>query len=164
MTGMQMTGENYSPLPTLSNDFVFTTTPRVVNTRGGSLVVNPSFRPYPTTNTTQSEVIIVRNPVNSQIMWASANMFYPAGGFIYEGVYVTTNGGSNWFGNDTLTGDPVGTHGGDPAPTIDKDGVFLMTHLGRSPNVGMFGNYSTNNGLTWSNTYTIISGSQDKNL
>lgn len=160
MTGMQMTGENYSPLPTLPNDFVFTTTPRVVNTRGGSLVVNPSFRPYPTTNTTQSEVIIVRNPINTQIMWASANMYYPAGGFISEGVYVTTNGGANWFGNDTLTGAPIGSHGGDPGPTIDKDGTFLITHLGG----GIGANYSTNNGLTWSNTFQIITGSQDKNL
>ncbi|MCB0725553.1 MAG: T9SS type A sorting domain-containing protein [Ignavibacteriae bacterium] len=160
MTGIQMTGETYTPLPTLPNDFVFTTTPRVVNTRGGSLVVNPSFRPYPTTNTTQSEVVIVRNPTNPAIMWASANMYYPTGGFISEGVYVTTNGGANWFGNDTLTGAPISGHSGDPGPTIDKDGVFLITHLGG----GIGANFSTNNGLTWSNTFNIITGSQDKNL
>ncbi len=160
MTKLLMTGEKYAPLPTLSNDYVFSTTPRVYNTRGGSLIVNPSFRPYPTTNTTQSEVIIVRNPVNTSIMWASANMYYPAGGFISEGVYVTTDGGNSWFGNDTLTGAPIGGHGGDPAPAIDKDGTFLITHLGG----GIGANYSTDNGATWSNTFMIITGSQDKNL
>ena len=160
MTKLYMTGETYAPLPTLPNDFVFSTQPRYYETDAGPLVVNPSIRPYPTTNTTQSEVVIVRNPVNQQIMWASANMYYPAGGFISEGVYVTTNGGVSWFGNDTLTGAPISGHGGDPGPTIDKDGNFLITHLGG----GIGANFSTNNGLTWSNTFQIITGSQDKNL
>ncbi|CAF3802102.1 unnamed protein product [Rotaria sp. Silwood1] len=83
--------------------------------------------------------------------------------FYSEGVYVTTDGGASWFGSDTLQGAPIGNHGGDPGPTIDKDGRIHMTHLGFSTS-GMFANTSTNNGLTWSGNFTIEAGSVDKNL
>lgn len=98
-------------------------------------------------------------------MFGSSNAFNNVSGtlFISEGVYVSTNGGLTWFGSDTLTGTPLGNHGGDPGITIDKNGNFIMTHLGFSTS-GMFGNYSTDNGLTWSPNATITTGSQDKNL
>ena len=163
-TGLIPTDEPNPVVSTKPLDFVFTTQPRVVNTRSGDVVVGPNFRPHPTTNTNQSEVIIVRHPINQGIMFASCNMTTIGGSlFISEGVYATTNSGVSWFGSDTLNGAPITNHGGDPGPTIDKDGRFIMTHLGYTSS-GMFANYSTNNGSTWSNTYTIISGSQDKNL
>lgn len=138
---------------------------KYINDPSGIYAVNPNFRVLPRSNSYQSEVIICRNPVNPLIMFGSSNAINNAGGslFISEGVYVTTNGGVNWFGSDTLTGAPIGNHGGDPGPTIDKNGTIIMTHLGYTIS-GMFSNYSTNNGATWSSTYTIVSGSQDKNF
>lgn len=137
---------------------------RYYSNPNGISAVNPNFRILPRANSYQSEVIICRNPVNPLIMFGSSNAFNNTGTlFISEGVYVSTNGGVNWFGSDTLQGAPIGNHGGDPGPTIDKNGTFIMTHLGYSTS-GMFSNYSTNNGSTWSGTYTIASGSQDKNF
>ena len=163
-TGLIPTGEPNPVVSTKPLDFVFTTQSRVVHTRSGDVVVGPNFRPYPTTSTNQSEVIIVRHPIYQNIMFASANMTTMGSPlFISEGVYVTTNSGISWFGSDTLNCTPTTGHGGDPGPTIDKDGRFIMTHLGY-PTSGMYANYSTNNGLNWSITYTIITGSQDKNL
>ena len=130
----------------------------------GVYAVNPSFRVLPRTNSHQSEVILVRHPLNQLIMFGSSNAVnFVSGVWISEGVYVTTNGGVTWFGSDTLNGAPATNHGGDPGPTIDKNGNIIMTHLGYSTS-GMFGNYSTNNGLTWSANYTIQSGSVDKNF
>jgi hypothetical protein len=153
--------DDYSPyLPTLPKNFVFTTEPRME----GPYLVGPNVRPYPTTNTHQSEVIIVRHPTNQNFMWASANMTTVSGTlFISEGVYVTTNGGLSWFGSDTLAGAPINNHGGDPGPYIDHNGVMVMSHLGYST-AGMFANYSTDFGMTWSPTATLLTGSQDKNL
>ncbi len=130
----------------------------------GVYAVNPSFRVLPRTNSHQSEVILVRHPLNQNLMFGSSNAVnFVSGLFISEGVYVTTNGGATWFGSDTLNGAPITNHGGDPGPTIDKNGNIIMTHLGYSTS-GMFANYSTNNGLNWSSTYTIQSGSVDKNF
>ena len=164
MTKLYTTDE-YSPLPyVLDKNFKHTNQMRIIQTPYEVLSVTPNFRPYPTTNTNQSEVIITRHPTNQNIMLASANMTTIGGTlFISEGVYVTTNGGTTWFGSDTLNGAPIGNHGGDPGPAIDHNGRMYMSHLGFSTS-GMFANYSTNNGLTWSNTFTIASGSQDKNF
>ncbi len=138
---------------------------RVVQTPQGTFMVSPNVRVLPRVNSAQTEVVIVRNPTNPLIMFGSSNAINVAGAslFISEGVYVTTDGGASWFGSDTLQGAPIGNHGGDPGPTIDKDGRIHMTHLGFSTS-GMFANTSTNNGLTWSANYTIESGSVDKNL
>jgi hypothetical protein len=161
-TGIYPAG-NYTDLPqVIINEVPLRTSPIIVQGSNGLYMLNPNFRPHPTTTTTQSEVIVVRHPINQNIMFGSANTVWPPGGFsgISEGVYVTTNGGTSWYGWDSvfLTG-----HGGDPGPTIDKNGVFIISHLGY-PTSGMFANYSTNNGVTWSTTYTIASGSQDKNF
>jgi len=155
----------YSPLPQEVDYFNPNSVTRYINTPNGVVAVTPNVRVLPRSNSYQSEVDIKRHPLNPNIMFASSNAFNNVGGplFISEGVYVTTNGGLNWFGSDTLTGLPLSNHGGDPGITIDKNGNFIMTHLGFSTS-GMFGNYSTDNGLTWSNTFTIATGSQDKNF
>lgn len=158
-------------LPFVAEDYIQGTQEYFYNTPNGILVVNPSFRVLPriggttATNSWQSEVIIYRHPLNPLIMYGSSNaVTNPAGTlFISEGTYVTTNGGTSWFGSDTMknTGGTILTgHGGDPGPVIDKNGNFIITHLGG----GIKANYSTNNGVSWSNDITIITGSQDKNL
>ncbi len=154
-----------TPLPQdYDNIYIPNTATRYISDPNGIYAVNPNFRILPRSNSYQSEVIICRHPLNPLIMFGSSNAFNNTGTlFISEGVYVTTNGGANWFGSDTLQGAPNSNHGGDPGPTIDKNGNFIMTHLGYSTS-GMFANYSTNNGATWSGTYTIASGSQDKNF
>ncbi len=112
-----------------------------------SLFIGDNYRIYPS-NVTQVEVFIVNHPSNSDIMFSSANTYNFSPFFISEGIYVTTNGGSNWRGNDTCTGEPISLHGGDPGIAIDKNGTFIITRIGFTP--GLFSHYSTDNGLTWS--------------
>ncbi len=119
----------------------------------------PVYRIYPSVSN-QIEPFIVRHPLNPQIMFASAYTIYL--NFRSEGIYVSTDGGINWRGTDTCNGAPInGGHGGDPGPIIDKDGRFIITHQGGAV-AGMYANYSTNQGLTWSNNYPILTGDQDK--
>ncbi|MBS1514349.1 MAG: T9SS type A sorting domain-containing protein [Bacteroidetes bacterium] len=154
-----------APLPMGKVDYVHPVTEtRIINTQNGRYAVSPNLRVLPRVNSSQTEVVIVRSPANPLVMFGSSNAISNTGSlFISEGVYVTTDGGNSWFGSDTLQGTPVGNHGGDPGPTIDKDGRIHMTHLGYTTS-GMFANYSTNNGITWSANFTIESGSVDKNL
>jgi len=161
-----------APLPIVPD--YFNPNPRAMsyNTPNGVLVINPNFRVLPKSSvapyTAQSEVIITRHPLNPLIMYGSSNAITTnAAGtgiaFISEGAYVTTNGGTSWFGSDTMKntiGTPLVGHGGDPGITIDKDGRFIVSHLGG----GIKANYSINNGLNWSADVTIVGGSQDKNL
>ncbi|HAY35324.1 MAG TPA: hypothetical protein PK536_11950 [Ignavibacteria bacterium] len=156
-----------SPLPMEHDHFIPNNQPMYYNSPNGVTVVNPNIRVLPRQSpfSYQTEVILTRHPGNPLIMYGSSNAISNAGGslFISEGAYVTTNGGTTWFGSDTMK-NTVGTiltgHGGDPGITIDKDGRFIISHLGG----GIKANYSTNNGLNWSNDVTITSGSQDKNL
>ena len=118
----------------------------------------PNFRIHPSANH-QIEPAIVRHPHDPMIMFASS--FTVNTSFRSEGVYVTTNGGLNWTGTDTCFGNPISNHGGDPGPIIDKDGRFLITHQGGFI-IGMWSNYSTNMGQTWSNNLLIAGNDQDK--
>jgi subtilisin-like proprotein convertase family protein len=155
----------WAPLPQQQDNYVNPNHEvRVVQTPIGVMLVNPSVRVCPRPDSWQSEVDIKTCPTNPLLMYGSSNAFHNTGTlWISEGNYVSTNGGITWVSNDTTLGAPITNHGGDPGPVIDKNGVLLITHLGYTSS-GMFANYSTNNGQTWSNTYTIISGSQDKNL
>ena len=164
-TGLYDPSAVYSDkLPEVRDYFNPNAVTRVVTTPYEVIEVTPNVRVLPRTTSWQSEVDIKRHPTNPNIMFGSSNAFNNSGSlFISEGVYVTTNGGVSWFGTDTLQGAPITNHGGDPGITIDKNGTFIMSHLGYSTS-GMFANYSTNNGATWSANYTITTGSQDKNL
>ena len=156
-----------APLPQVFDFINPNTQTRYYNNGNEVVAVSPNVRVLPRTNSYQSEVNIVRHPLNPLIMFGSSNAFNNTGTlFISEGIYVTTNGGNSWFGSDTMKlsgGTPVPNQGGDPGIAIDKNGVFIQTHLGFSTS-GMFGNYSTDNGATWSSNFTIATGSQDKNL
>jgi hypothetical protein len=155
----------YSPNTIITNNIPKTFTgPVVYNTNAGMLTVNPNLRVHPTTLSTQSEVPITRHPTNESILFASSNAVrHPTSPlFLSEGCYVSTNAGINWFGSDTTFTTVVTGHGGDPAPAIGLNGYFYQSYLGY-PTSGMFAAYSTNLGANWSSTYTITTGSQDKN-
>jgi hypothetical protein len=134
----------------------------VQKTTDGSAILYPSFRVHPSTFI-QSEVPIVTHPTNKNIIYGSSNStrLSPVL-FISEGVYVTTDGGSNWFGSDTTKAEPLTDHGGDPAPSIDMNGRFYQSYLSFN-DAGLWVTNSTNNGNTWANATKIIAGSQDKN-
>ncbi len=118
----------------------------------------PSFRIHPSLNN-QIEPTLVVHPLNPDIMFASA--FTIRLSFKSEGIYVTTDGGVTWTGNDTCTGQPLSNHGGDPGPIIDKDGNFIITHQGGFI-LGMYSNTSTDMGQTWTNNLQIAGNDQDK--
>jgi hypothetical protein len=94
------------------------------------------------------------------LLFGSANT--TAGSTFGQGVYVSTNGGLNWYGTDLMPNEPAATS--DPAPAIDKNGVFIFTSLNIVSTVFMYGQYSTNYGVNWSTPYTIYGSSSDKNL
>jgi hypothetical protein len=118
-----------------------------------------TFRVYPSSNN-QIEPSISIHPLNPQILFASAYSVSTTG-FKSEGIYVSTDGGNSWTGKDTCTGANIQNHAGDPGPIIDKNGTFIITHIGSIP-PGMYANFSTDQGATWSGNAQILSGDLDK--
>jgi hypothetical protein len=117
------------------------------------LVFENNYRIYPS-NVNQWEVSIVKHPSNPEILFASANAvtlnpFF----FVSEGIYVTTNGGTNWRGNDTCTGQIITFHGGDPGIIIDKNGTFILTRKGATS--GIYSHFSNDNGFSWSDQKVV---------
>lgn len=160
-TQIRPTGELFD-VPQSAIDYVHPNTdPRVFSTPLGTVVIGPNFRVFPSTYT-QSETPITRHPTNPNIMYGSSNSVKISPFTISEGLYLTTDGGTTWFGNDKTLSNPTSNHGGDPAPGIDANGRLYMSHLGYTT-VGMFVTNSSDMGTTWANDYTIVSGSQDKN-
>jgi hypothetical protein len=114
-----------------------------------------NFRIFPST-VTQTEPIVCISPLNRLTMFASA--YTISSSFNSEGVYTSTNGGYNWFGSDVCNGPNISNHGGDPGVSIDKNGVFILTHIGQSNPpafYGVYAHYSTNLGANWSNAFVI---------
>jgi hypothetical protein len=118
------------------------------------LSISPSYRLYPS-SVNQTEVFITKSPVDENILFASCNTLSFIPFFVSEGIYVTTDGGQSWRGSDTCTGNPIAFHGGDPGIVIDRNGLFILTRIGRSPFVGLYSHFSTDNGLTWSDQEVI---------
>jgi len=121
---------------------------------GGEVRFEGNYRIYPG-NVNQTEVFIVKSPLDDNVLFSSCNTLTFIPFFVSEGIYVTENGGNSWYGNDTCTGEPIAYHGGDPGITIDKNGTMILTRLGRSPFSGLYSHYSTNNGKTWSSQQVI---------
>lgn len=113
-----------------------------------------NYRLYPS-GINQTEVFIVNSPLDENILFASCNTLNFIPFFVSEGIYVSTDGGNQWTGSDTCKGEPIPFHGGDPGIAIDKDGTFIITRLGRSPFVGLYSHFSTDNGQTWSGQKVI---------
>lgn len=116
--------------------------------------IGRNYRIYPG-NVAQTEVFLVKSPLDQNILFAGCNTINFVPFFISEGIYTTTNGGATWQGNDTCTGEPIAFHGGDPGITIDKNGTFIITRLGRSPFVGLYSHHSSDHGQTWSSQKVI---------
>lgn len=125
----------------------------------GVLSISENYRIYPSI-VTQREVFITVHPTDPNIIFSAANTFTLNPFFVGEGVYTSINGGSSWYGNDTVNGGDIQFHGGEPGITIKNDGRFILTRIGRTPLYGLYSHYSTDNGLTWSNSVTI---SQNEN-
>lgn len=123
--------------------------------QGGGVTIGNNYRIFPST-TSQSEVFITRQNSSSSILFSSANTirFQPSF-FLSEGVYVSTNGGTNWYGSDTCKGANIFFHGGDPAIGIDKNGTFILARKGSTSFPGVYSHYSTDMGLTWSSQKII---------
>jgi hypothetical protein len=125
-----------------------------------SLGIGQPFRIYPS-NVTQTETIITRHPLNQSILFATANTINLSTAFISEGVYVSTNGGTSWWGNDTCTGALITAHGGEPAIAIDRNGRLILVRYGFN-GVGLYSHFSTDNGRTWSSQRTITTTQEDR--
>lgn len=121
--------------------------------------IGTSFRIYPS-GVNQTETFITKHPSNLNILFASANTLNLMTGFKSEGIYVSTNGGGTWFGSDTCKGGTLTAHNGDPGIAIDKNGSFILVRLGQTP--GQYSHYSSDNGITWSNTRQITDNDQDR--
>ncbi|MFZ1320672.1 MAG: hypothetical protein WAT71_03875 [Ignavibacteria bacterium] len=162
-------GEYTNPPSTEIGIKQFTFAPRTIITPIGVMVASPNVRVHPSSGNQQCETDIVRHPTNPNIMFAAAQNIINSNNFMNVGVYVTTDGGVTWDGKDTMNAPNLNDQRGDPAPIIDKNGNFIYGHLLSVSNfgslTGMGANYSTNNGATWSSTFTIMSDANvDKNM
>lgn len=150
------------PGPVVTNP-VASAKPRVIETPAEILVINPNVRVHPSTTVWQSEVPITRHPTNGNILYGSSNAVRFSPTFISEGMYLTTNGGTTWFGSDTTNAPTLSSHSGDPAPAITPNGDLYISYLYGASTVGMGVAKSTNMGQTWTNTTVLTSLSSDKN-
>jgi hypothetical protein len=147
-------------VPVIRTNYIESTITRYFFSPFGINAIGPSFRVLPNSNQ-QDEVILTSNRQQPLLLFGSANT--SVGSTYGQGMYISTNGGLNWYGNDILPNLPGSTS--DPAPIIDKDGRFIFTTLNTSSSAAtMVANYSTNNGTTWSAYTTITSASSDKNF
>lgn len=124
------------------------------NITDNSLSLSNNYRIYPS-EATQTEVFITLSPIDEDIIFSSCNTLSFIPFFLSEGVYVSTNGGAQWSGNDTCTGSPITLHGGDPGIAIDKNGRFVLTRLGGSPIIGLYSHFSYDNGRSWTSQSAI---------
>jgi hypothetical protein len=121
----------------------------------------PKFRIYPGP-LTQTEPVAALNPGNSSLIFVSAVTVNISGGFKSEGVYVSTDGGLNWTGNDTCRGASIINHGGDPGVAVTDNNRLILSHIGYLY-PGMYSNYSDDLTETWSSNNEITSNqSEDK--
>ncbi|MBL7129119.1 MAG: T9SS type A sorting domain-containing protein [Ignavibacteria bacterium] len=120
--------------------------------------IGQNFRIYPS-GVHQTEPFIAKDPSNPQILFTACNTLNPTTAFRSEGVYSSTNGGTNWFGSDTCKGNPIILHQGDPGVAIDKNGDFILLRLGYPQ--GLYSHYSTDLGVTWSSQRTISINPED---
>lgn len=121
-------------------------------------ILNPNYRIYPGSNI-QVQTSIAVHPSNPLIMAASAITDVYPGGYT-TGAYVTTNGGTNWSGTNSIRdiSNNIITTVGDPTIAIDKNGMLVIAYTalpsgGTDYKAGI--SYSSNNGLHWSPTVYI---------
>ncbi|MCX6162285.1 MAG: hypothetical protein NTV87_13255, partial [Ignavibacteriae bacterium] len=133
---------------------------RYVQSPEGVMSVSPNFRPHPTNAPGyQAETIIYASLLNPDLIFASANTIW-ATGSVKAGAYISTNGGFNWYGSDTVS--PLSWC--DPGPVIDKNNTYIISYIAFSGQIGV--SYSTNLGLSWAPSVLLPGSttSSDKNL
>jgi len=113
-----------------------------------------NFRVHPGTMA-QCEPVVAVSPIDPNLLFASSYTINTATSFTSEGVYISTDGGEHWFGSDTCTGALLTNHGGNPGVAVDTSGRLILSHMGRDPYLGVYTNYSTNLGMSWSNATTV---------
>ena len=117
---------------------------------GSGIVVNPNFRPHPTTNSTQSEMSVDVAPFSENIIFSSANTTpWPVTTVYGTGVYWSLDGAQTWTGFDVP---PFGGNSGDPASAIAPNGYFFENYISNPGGQGIA--VSTDNGTTWT-THTV---------
>ncbi len=116
---------------------------------GNPLRMNQNFRIYPG-KLDQTEVFIEVHTNNPDVLWVSCNTLNFSPFFVSEGIYTSEDGGQSWQGSDTCSGNPISFHGGDPGISINQNGTFILTRLGRAPFTGLYSHYSTDQGKSWS--------------
>lgn len=151
--------DNLPSYPNTDNYVNSNTKPQYVYSPQGVMVVTPNYRLHPTNAPgTQSEVNIYASLNNPNLMLGSANIFW-GGSYFSCGGYISTNGGTNWYGNDTTR-----QSSGDPGPIIDKNNVYIISNITAAYSMGA--TFSTDYGVTWQPVVTFpgATTSADKNL
>ncbi|MBN8546878.1 MAG: T9SS type A sorting domain-containing protein [Ignavibacteria bacterium] len=148
------------------NSFIYVPAPninRYVRVTGAEATLYPNFRPFPTTNSTQSELSIDVHPLNMNILLLSANSTSWSGssvGTLYgTGTYLTTNGGTNWQGWDDP---PYGRNSGDPVSVIAPNGYMHVGYIHNSGGQGVA--TSSNNGVNWTTSQAGANPSSSADL
>ena len=117
---------------------------------GTVVTVGPNFRPLGGTNSTQSEISIDVHPINSNIIFGSANTTnWPFTTIYGTGVYWSSDGGDSWTG---FNSPPFGTNRGDPVSVIGTNGYMYEGYISTSSGQGV--SVSSNGGSSWS-SYTV---------
>ena len=101
--------------------------------------------PTTTVNSTQSEVSVFVDPVNSQFIINSNNSTQNPVGSLYGADYlISSNGGTTWGGSVSGAG---GSNSGDPAAAIGLSGRMYVGFIDN--NSGQSVSYSDDDGVTW---------------
>jgi len=142
------------------------TQPRVTVTPYEVLSAFPNIRVLPNTNQ-QTEVILCISRNNPTFMFGSSNR--TSGSNINSGSYITTNGGTTWFGQDFINNGNSNNQRGDPGPAVGMNNRVIFTHLTSNTNFGSLtgigAERSTDFGQTFSATVQLVNdGNADKNL
>ena len=122
--------------------------------------VEPNFRVHPS-NAVQSEEVPLTRGSNPNILFGSADVFFPNNNGSSNGVYVSTDGGNNWFGHDSCMTYSQLDYGVDPGPGVGADGRLYMSYQASGY---IKAAYSTDYGDTWLGVTILQSGSMDKTL
>lgn len=98
----------------------------------------------------QVETPIAVNPTNpNNLIGAAITIEYGVNAQI--GYYYSFDGGSNWNGNDNISGDGVG----DPVIAFDPDGLAYLLYQNHSAGK-LYLHISTDGGVDWSGPITVL--------
>jgi hypothetical protein len=154
------TNNEYDP------DFKVNTEPMKQAAGKTTYTVYPNIMLHPTNGTgSQSEMSIAINPVNPNIILGGSNGANTAVTYLNQGWYASTNGGTTWYGNDSLPLKPAGYYRSDPVVGFDLNGNMFFNTLEYSSSTGdVVTLKSTDNGLNWTKVATPNPGDgEDKN-